>query len=56
MMKVRDLTKMLEKNGWRIVRQKGSLRQYRHPLNPNVLTVAGNPGDSIGVRYLERYF
>ncbi len=28
---------------WKIVRQKGSHRQYRKAGNPNVVTVAGKP-------------
>ena len=30
-MKVRDVIKRLEQDGWQLVRTKGSHRQYRHP-------------------------
>jgi len=33
-MKVRDLLKLLEKDGWRKVAQEGSHRQYKHPVKP----------------------
>ncbi len=40
-MKIRDVIKRLEDEDWKIVRQKGSHRQYRKVGNPNVVTVAG---------------
>ncbi|MEK6775634.1 MAG: type II toxin-antitoxin system HicA family toxin [bacterium] len=42
-MKVRDLIKLLESNGWVQVRRKGSHRQFKHPSMPSVVTVAGKP-------------
>jgi len=43
-MKVRDLIKILEADGWFQVRMKGSHRQYHHPNKPGTVTVAGKPG------------
>ena len=43
-MKVRDVITMLEKDGWTLVRTKGSHRQFRHPVKPGTVTVAGKPG------------
>jgi len=40
-MKVRDLIRVLETNGWQQVRTKGSHRQFRHPLKHGTITVAG---------------
>jgi predicted RNA binding protein YcfA (HicA-like mRNA interferase family) len=37
-MKVRDAIRMIEKDGWRLVRQRGSHRQ------PGLVTIAGKPG------------
>jgi predicted RNA binding protein YcfA (HicA-like mRNA interferase family) len=45
--KVRDLIAMLHDDGWTLVRQKGSHRQYRHPDRPGTVTVAGQPGVDI---------
>jgi len=43
-MKVRKLIKLLEDDGWTQVRQRGSHRQFRHPVKPGTVTVAGKPG------------
>lgn len=32
---------MLENDGWRLVRTKGSHRQFHHPTKPGTVTVAG---------------
>ncbi|OGP64400.1 MAG: hypothetical protein A2170_03670 [Deltaproteobacteria bacterium RBG_13_53_10] len=40
-MKVRDLIRMLEMDGWKQLRMKGSHRQFRHPLKHGTITVAG---------------
>ncbi|MDR3555258.1 MAG: type II toxin-antitoxin system HicA family toxin, partial [Syntrophobacteraceae bacterium] len=37
-----DLIKMLEADGWRQVRMRGSHRQFRHVSKPGTITVAGN--------------
>ncbi len=41
MPKVRDAIRMLEVDGWRLVRVTGSHRQYRHPEKAGTVTVAG---------------
>jgi predicted RNA binding protein YcfA (HicA-like mRNA interferase family) len=40
---VREVLKRLSKDGWSIVRQKGSHRQLQHPTKPGTVTVAGKP-------------
>lgn len=42
-MKIRDAIGLLEVHGWRLDRVRGSHRQYRHPLKPGCVTVAGKP-------------
>ncbi|HVC98461.1 MAG TPA: type II toxin-antitoxin system HicA family toxin [Pirellulales bacterium] len=42
-MKVRDAIKLVEQDGWVMVRQKGSHRQYHHPTKPGTVTIAGKP-------------
>lgn len=32
-MKVKEAIKVVEEDGWEMVRMKGSHRQYRHPRN-----------------------
>lgn len=42
-MKVRELIKLLEEDGWQQVRMKGSHRQFKHPEKSGTVTVAGKP-------------
>jgi predicted RNA binding protein YcfA (HicA-like mRNA interferase family) len=42
-MKVRDAMKMVEGDGWRMVNQEGSHRQYKHPSKKGRVTIAGHP-------------
>ncbi|MBI3666900.1 MAG: type II toxin-antitoxin system HicA family toxin [Acidobacteria bacterium] len=46
-MKVRDLFKLVESDGWRLDRTRGSHRQFRHPTKPGTLTVSGHPGEEV---------
>ena len=41
-MKVREVIRLLEKNGWVKIRSKGSHRQFKHPNQPLVITLPGN--------------
>jgi len=45
--KVRDVIRILERDGWRRHRQVGSHRQFRHPDRPGTVTVAGKPSDEV---------
>jgi len=42
-MKVSELLRLLEKDGWLVVRQRGSHRQLHHAKKPGTVTVAGKP-------------
>lgn len=42
-MKVKDLIKVLEEDGWFLVKTKGSHRQFKHPTKSGKVTVAGKP-------------
>jgi predicted RNA binding protein YcfA (HicA-like mRNA interferase family) len=39
--KVGELIRLLEEDGWRLARMRGSHRQYKHPSKPGTATVAG---------------
>ena len=52
-MKVRYVVFGLEADGWRLVRQKGSHRAFRHPEKPMVVTVPGNRNDDLPVGTLK---
>lgn len=47
-MKVRDVLKKLEEDGWYLNRTRGSHRQYKHSSKPGLVTVAGKPNDDLG--------
>jgi predicted RNA binding protein YcfA (HicA-like mRNA interferase family) len=42
-MKIRDVIKMIEQDGWRKISQEGSHRHYKHPMKPGKVTVADIP-------------
>jgi len=46
-MKVRDVLKLIEADGWYLVVTKGSHRQYKHPSKPGRVTIAGHPNDDL---------
>lgn len=41
-MKVKEIIKLIENDGWFLVRQKGSHRQFNHPTKKGTVTIAGN--------------
>jgi predicted RNA binding protein YcfA (HicA-like mRNA interferase family) len=43
-LKLRDVIKRIEADGWVQVSQEGSHRQYKHPTKKGRVTVAGKPG------------
>ena len=43
-MKVRDVIKLIEADGWFLARMRGDHRQYKHPTKPGLVTIAGHPG------------
>lgn len=46
-MKIRDIIKLIEKDGWYLVVTKGSHRQYKHQLKSGRVTIAGHPNDDL---------
>ena len=47
MPKVREAIRLIEQNGWRLDRIRGSHRQFKHPVKPGRVTVLGKPGDDL---------
>jgi len=41
-MKVRDIIKLVEADGWYVVTTRGSHRQHKHSIKPGRVTIAGN--------------
>jgi len=46
-MKIREVIKMLQADGWYLVATRGSHRQYKHPSKLGRVTIAGNTGDDL---------
>jgi predicted RNA binding protein YcfA (HicA-like mRNA interferase family) len=46
-MKVRKIIKLIEANGWYLVRTRGSHRQYKHRLKKGLVTISGNLGHEV---------
>jgi predicted RNA binding protein YcfA (HicA-like mRNA interferase family) len=46
-MKVKEIIKIIEQDGWFMVRRKGSHRQYKHPNKTDLVTIAGHLNDDL---------
>jgi predicted RNA binding protein YcfA (HicA-like mRNA interferase family) len=46
-MKVREIIKLIEADGWHLVDTKGSHRQYKHSAKLGRVTIAGNINDDM---------
>ncbi|MBW4580499.1 MAG: type II toxin-antitoxin system HicA family toxin [Tildeniella nuda ZEHNDER 1965/U140] len=46
-MKVKDIIKLIEQDGWYLARTRGSHRQYKHPYKPGLVTVPGKLSDDL---------
>jgi predicted RNA binding protein YcfA (HicA-like mRNA interferase family) len=45
--KVAEVIRLIEADGWRQIAQRGSHRQFKHPARPGRVTVAGRPSDDL---------
>ena len=52
-MKVREVIRLIEQNGWREVRVRGSHRQFRHEERAGLVTVPGDLGDDLPIGTLK---
>ena len=46
-MTIREVVRIIEDDGWVMVAQKGSHRQFKHPTKPGRVTIAGHPKDEL---------
>lgn len=46
-MKVKEVIKLIEADGWSYVKTKGSQHQYKHPTKPGRVTVPGQASDDL---------
>lgn len=52
-MKIREVIVILLRDGWFVVNQKGSHRQYKHPTKKGRVTVAGALSDDVNPKTLK---
>jgi predicted RNA binding protein YcfA (HicA-like mRNA interferase family) len=55
-MKVREVLTMLRADGWVRVAQRGSHQQFKHPVKPGRVTVAGHDNDDLATGTLRSIF
>ncbi len=48
-MKIRDVIKAIEKDGWILSKTRGSHRQYKHFEKKGRVTIPGHPGDDVHI-------
>ena len=46
-MKVKELIKLIENDGWVQIRMRGSHRQFKHSIKKGTVTVSGKPNVDI---------
>ena len=46
-MKVSEVLRLLQDDGWHLVVTRGSHRQFKHPTKSGRVTVAGKPGEDL---------
>jgi len=46
--KIRDVIKLVEADGWRLDRVRGSHRHFKHATKRGTVTIPGHPGDHVG--------
>ena len=42
-MRIREVIKLIESEGWYLARTRGSHRQFKHSIKKGLVTVAGKP-------------
>jgi predicted RNA binding protein YcfA (HicA-like mRNA interferase family) len=52
-MKVKQIIKLIEVDGWYLARTRGSHRQFKHPHKLGLVTVAGKPSDDLAIGTLD---
>jgi predicted RNA binding protein YcfA (HicA-like mRNA interferase family) len=46
-MKVREVIRLIERDGWYLIATRGSHRQYKHPAKRGRVTIAGQPSHDL---------
>jgi len=54
--KVRNVIRRIEADGWYLLRTRGDHRQYKHPTKKGVVTISGHPGRDMPIGTLLSVF
>ena len=46
-MRIREVIKLIENDGWYLARTKGDHRQYKHPVKKGLVTISGKLSDDV---------
>lgn len=52
-LKVKEIIRRLEEDGWYLARTKGSHRQYNHPIKPGTVTIPGELSKDLAIGTLK---
>jgi predicted RNA binding protein YcfA (HicA-like mRNA interferase family) len=55
-LKVHEILTMLKEDGWSLVQQNGSHRQFKHPAKKGRVTVNGKPSKTLDQELLNSIF
>ena len=55
-MKVKEIIKLVESDGWYLARTKGSHRQYKHQTKMGLVTIPGKLSDELAPGTLNSIF
>jgi predicted RNA binding protein YcfA (HicA-like mRNA interferase family) len=55
-MKVQEVMRLIQEDGWELAGQKGSHRQFKHPDKPGRVTIPGKLSDDLHPKTLASIF
>jgi predicted RNA binding protein YcfA (HicA-like mRNA interferase family) len=55
-MKVKEAIRMIEQDGWFMIRRRGSHKQYKHNCKKGLVTIAGHLNDDLARGTLNSIF
>ncbi len=54
--KVSEIMELLKNDGWQLINQKGSHRQFKHPTKIGKVTLNAKPSDTLSQEVLNSIF
>jgi predicted RNA binding protein YcfA (HicA-like mRNA interferase family) len=55
-MKVREIIRRIEQDGWYLFKTRGSHRQFKHPTKPGKVTIPGHPSETLPPKTVKSIF